>query len=258
MLFSRLTPSALLAVIALVECGFALGALATAAANRTSEISTQRARWLKFGTYFLIVHLVLVAAAFGHPWFTFLIGAIVLGGAFEIAHVSRERLRNRTNLPAIGLAILVYSLLAAGCMVFSLISSPGKLVFVYVIVAVLDAYSQLTGQLFGRHKIAPKISSKKTIEGALGGTAAATLAACILHQLGDLRLVEGAMVGLCLSCAGIVGDLSASWFKRVNGVENYSAVLPGQGGIIDRFNSLLCAAPVSLVLTFLHSWGIAR
>jgi phosphatidate cytidylyltransferase len=178
-------------------------------------------------------------------------GLTIAGGAVEIAHASRKNIRNKTHLIAITFAAFIFSLLSAGCMMFSLSASPEQLVFVYLIVAVLDAYSQVTCQLWGRHKLAPKISPNKTIEGAAGGTVAATLAAFVFHRLAGLTPTNGIVAGLLLSCAGVAGDLSASWFKRLNNVENFSAVLPGQGGILDRFNSLISAATVYMMLSSL-------
>jgi len=89
----------------------------------------------------------------------------------------------------------------------------------------------------------PKLSPKKTIEGTLGGVIAAIIAALTLRSLVDFSIPQALLVGLMLSIAGLVGDLTASWLKRINDIKDFSRMLPGHGGVLDRFDSLLVAAP---------------
>jgi phosphatidate cytidylyltransferase len=113
-------------------------------------------------------------------------------------------------------------------------------------VALSDTAQYYTGRLIGRHLLAPAISPKKTIEGAIGGLAAGMLGLGALghwwlpHMLLPWRLG----LGLALAAVGIVGDLFESLLKRSVGVKDASSVIPGHGGVLDRIDALLFAAPV--------------
>lgn len=116
-----------------------------------------------------------------------------------------------------------------------------------VIIAALgsDIFAYFTGHLFGKHKIAPHLSPKKTIEGAIGGVIGSSLASWLfgyifIKEIAITCLVLGFVGGI----AGIAGDFSASAFKRKMGIKDYSNLIPGHGGIMDRFDSVIFTAPV--------------
>ena len=109
-----------------------------------------------------------------------------------------------------------------------------------------DSGAFLLGRQFGRTKLAPRISPGKTRAGAIGGVAAAALAAAALNEVLGLQQAPLAMVGLgvAVSIAAQVGDLGESLLKRSLGVKDMSSLFPGHGGMLDRLDSLLFAAPV--------------
>jgi phosphatidate cytidylyltransferase len=120
------------------------------------------------------------------------------------------------------------------------------LVLLLVIVWIGDTAAMYVGSMIGRHRLAPRISPRKTVEGAVAGIVAASLAGMLGHfwwfhrlPLGH-ALAIGALVGL----AGIGGDLAESVLKRAAGAKDSSALLPGHGGFLDRIDSLLFAGPV--------------
>jgi phosphatidate cytidylyltransferase len=130
-----------------------------------------------------------------------------------------------------------------------------------------DAGAFFVGKRFGKHKLAPVISPKKTIEGAVGGVITVSIVFVIysfcyglyishFHMAGQtLRpnylLIAG--IGLVCGVLGIVGDLSASVIKRQTGIKDFGNIMPGHGGLMDRFDSVLFVAPfMSLVLTYLQ------
>ena len=118
-----------------------------------------------------------------------------------------------------------------------------------VSVAISDTAQYYSGRLFGRHLLAPVVSPKKTIEGAIGGFVAGALA---LGAIGHWWLPYVALplriaLGLAIVAVGIVGDLFESLLKRSVGVKDASAVIPGHGGVLDRIDALLFAAPVFYV-----------
>src|SRR5262249_39748134 len=102
------------------------------------------------------------------------------------------------------------------------------------------------GRLFGRRPLAPVVSPKKTIEGALGGFLGAAAASAALGHwwLSDVALGWRIGLGLIIAAVGIVGDLFESLLKRSVGVKGGSGIIPGHGGVLDRIDALLFAAPV--------------
>ncbi|MDI3261103.1 MAG: phosphatidate cytidylyltransferase [Sinobacteraceae bacterium] len=133
-----------------------------------------------------------------------------------------------------------------------------RLAYVLALVWAADVGAYLAGRSFGRRKLAPNISPGKTREGLYGGLLLCTLWAAIagsyVFAVGDLRSLV-LIVVLSLAAAGlsVVGDLTLSMFKRRSGVKDSGALLPGHGGVLDRADSLLAAAPaMALGLRWLH------
>ena len=102
-----------------------------------------------------------------------------------------------------------------------------------------------TGYFLGKHKMAPVLSPKKTIEGAVGGLIGSSLLSWVfgLVFMKDMALVC-LVLGLVGGAAGMAGDLTASAFKRKMGIKDYGKLIPGHGGIMDRFDSVIFVAPV--------------
>jgi phosphatidate cytidylyltransferase len=113
-------------------------------------------------------------------------------------------------------------------------------------VMVSDTAQYYTGRLVGRRKLAPAISPNKTIEGAFGGLVFGTSTFTLLGGQWMPRIPPGERIGLgaALVAAGIAGDLFESMLKRSAGVKDSSTLIPGHGGILDRIDALLFAAPV--------------
>jgi len=113
-------------------------------------------------------------------------------------------------------------------------------------VVVSDSAQYYSGRLVGRRPLAPTISPKKTVEGAIGGTAAAMafLALAGPHALPAAGAASLALVGLAVALLGIAGDLFESRLKRIAGVKDSAALIPGHGGLLDRIDALLFATPV--------------
>lgn len=120
------------------------------------------------------------------------------------------------------------------------------LTFLLAVIALSDSAQYYCGRAFGRRKLAPAISPAKTIEGAIGGLAAGALAGGVLAPLWipGVARVEGVLLGIALCGVGIAGDLFESLLKRSAGVKDSSALIPGHGGVLDRLDAYLFAAPV--------------
>jgi len=127
---------------------------------------------------------------------------------------------------------------------------------VFISAWMCDTFAYFTGRLFGKHKLAPELSPKKTVEGSVGGVLFSIIG-CLLYGL-IIELIEPelqanypmlAAIGLVGAFTAQVGDLWASLIKREYGVKDYSRILPGHGGIMDRFDSILAVSTVILVLS---------
>ena len=127
---------------------------------------------------------------------------------------------------------------------------PDGMTWIFVLLAIIfagDTSAYYVGSYLGRHKLAPAISPGKTVEGAIGGLAAnlivGTIAKLLFLPPGDWLL---SCVGFILfGAAGQAGDLFESQLKRISNIKDSSAILPGHGGILDRIDALLFAAPVA-------------
>ncbi len=104
-----------------------------------------------------------------------------------------------------------------------------------------DTFAYLVGKTWGRHKLIPRVSPNKTIEGAAGGLAAAAITALLCNWLFGMEIGFGwaIVVGLVLGAIGMVGDLSESMLKRERGVKDSSHLIPGHGGMLDRIDALV-------------------
>ena len=127
---------------------------------------------------------------------------------------------------------------------------PDALFLVMLTVFASDTAQFYTGRTFGRRPLAPAISPKKTVEGAVGGfvCGALVLASAGAWWLPTVPVPLRALLGLMVVALGIAGDLFESMLKRSAGVKDSSALIPGHGGVLDRIDALLFAAPVYYVV----------
>lgn len=122
-------------------------------------------------------------------------------------------------------------------------------------VAVSDSFQFYTGRMFGRHALAPAISPKKTIEGAIGGAIAGTLFMVLAGRniFPGFSLLVLALLGFVMVLLGILGDLFESRLKRDAHVKDSSSLIPGHGGVLDRIDALLFVTPA-----FAIALGVVR
>lgn len=120
-----------------------------------------------------------------------------------------------------------------------------------------DTGAYLVGSMVGKHKMCPNISPKKSWEGFVGGIVTAVLGMIIYSVVLEkncglsVHYIYAAVYGLLGSLAGVFGDLSMSVIKRQTGIKDYGNLIPGHGGILDRFDSVLVTAPLAEVLLLL-------
>ena len=118
-----------------------------------------------------------------------------------------------------------------------------------------ESFAYFVGVAIGKHKLIPKVSPKKTVEGAIGGILGAVIGfvvygACLSYFVEGLQVNY---VGMAVSAVGIaivsqLGDLVTSFIKREQGIKDYGKVLPGHGGIMDRFDSIIAVAPILMAI----------
>lgn len=115
-----------------------------------------------------------------------------------------------------------------------------------------DTFAYCTGMLLGRHKMAPVLSPKKSVEGAIGGIVGAAFLGVLYGLLtgGEYTLIY-ALICAVGAAASQVGDLAASAVKRQHGIKDYGHLIPGHGGILDRFDSVIVTAPMIYILAVL-------
>ncbi len=134
----------------------------------------------------------------------------------------------------------------------------GKLLIWYVFLAswLTDVFAYLTGKAIGKHHFTD-ISPNKTIEGCIGGTLGATILIVIytilLNKFAgfNINVIIAGLVGILLSIIGQIGDLSASCIKRHVGIKDYSDLIPGHGGMVDRLDSVIFIAPFAYTFLML-------
>ncbi len=122
-----------------------------------------------------------------------------------------------------------------------------KLIFFLLLVVWLgDSGAYYVGRSSGKHKLSPRISPKKTVEGLIGGITTSVITALVIHFtfFKTFPLVHAIIAGVLLSFAGVIGDLAESMWKRSADVKDSGTLLPGHGGFLDRFDSILFTAPI--------------
>ncbi|HJZ68800.1 MAG TPA: phosphatidate cytidylyltransferase [Blastocatellia bacterium] len=145
---------------------------------------------------------------------------------------------------------VIYIALLAGClvgvrMIPNLLASKLLTMF-FAMVMMTDTGAYYTGRAIGRHKLAPRVSPGKTIEGAIGGfiAAVATGFLCKLIFFREIPVTHALVLGAAIGVIGQIGDLAESMLKRGSGVKDSGNLLPGHGGMLDRIDSILFCAPL--------------
>ena len=191
-------------------------------------------------------------AAFSISWLS--LDIVLLGALVVIGAATLRRWRAGTDALALAAAALfpcLYLGLPYGAMIaIREIDGPAALFLLMLTVAVSDTAQYYTGRAFGRRKLAPAISPKKTIEGAAGGFVIGPLFVLFVGRwwLPSAGVAWRLMLGIAIVAVGIAGDLFESMLKRSAGVKDSSALIPGHGGVLDRLDALLFAAPVYYVV----------
>jgi phosphatidate cytidylyltransferase len=215
---------------------FTLGALLMALGTIKQPDAVRRARVLKFVAYFAIVHVVIALCAAGGHAPVALVGLIIAVSAWEAGRAWRRIAAPRPwALAAAALAV------STGAVIATRTLDPRLVAWIFLVTAACDGFSQVIGQWLGRRVLAPRVSPAKTVEGLLGGLVGAVLVAVWLRSLTPFNAWGAVIAGALTAFAALAGDLAGSWTKRRADLKDFSRLLPGQGGVLDRFNSWLAA-----------------
>lgn len=163
-------------------------------------------------------------------------------------------LSERTAAALFGLLICVYGISHIPALMALRIPgferrTPLLMVFLVLIAQVSDILQYVWGKLLGKHPVAPAISPSKTVEGLVGGILGATLLGALLWPLTPFTMGQAAWMAFIIAALGFLGGLVMSAIKRDRGIKDWSQLIDGHGGILDRIDSLCFSAPVFFYLT---------
>jgi phosphatidate cytidylyltransferase len=191
----------------------------------------------KFTMYYIIVQGV-ISCTMNRTAFLILAGIIIIGGSIEILHLKRWVI-----------PMIIFVAIAAGFTGFSLTVPLATVRTCYLLVAVFDFASEIGGRVCGRIRFLPRISPGKTLEGLAAGIFFVSAVTTVLSFLNKNDLGESFLLTAIVTASAFSGDLLASLCKRQNGIKDFSSALPGQGGVLDRFDSFILSG--AMVLAFL-------
>lgn len=231
-------------VLLVLYSAFLFGGIGLYLASRRVDPTVRRSRLVKFVTYFGIVNLVLFGAFAGAPILTAMMLVVIALGARELLALLPAASRNR-SATRFGISA-AYLLIAAGALLFAWRAHPAVAVFVFLVVCTFDGFSQVSGQMLGRRRLSPTVSPGKTIEGTVGGLLFA-IGMGLLLRPPEWSIPRTLLICTFVAVASLAGDLMASWVKRRANVKDYGTLIPGHGGVLDRFDSFLLAAAACAV-----------
>lgn len=234
----------------IILCYFFLGGIGFFFIGRKIEPEKNAQNWIKLASYFVIINILFFSIVINPIIFRGLAILIIMAGIVEMFHLFRKSDWKRKGF--FWLALFIFGILTFGFYVFS---GMGKklVLYTFLILSIFDSFSQITGQLWGRKKILPSISPQKTAEGLIGGTIIALLSALLLRNLVNSSPVRSLMLAAGIIMFSFAGDIAASYFKRKYNAKDFSRAIPGHGGILDRFDSLIAGGAWIALLALLET-----
>ena len=227
---------------------FFLGAIAFYLIGKKKSKATRREIWTKYLTYFIVIHTLFITIYLEFPYFLILAAAISLTGLAEIIRAFRKH-GNKKQYPFFIAALLSYLVVVVPFLLFST-SEKAVLYFAFVVISVFDAFSQISGQLFGKRKLIPAISPNKTVGGLAGGVVLAVITGGLMGHLLGINAVQALFFAIIIVIFAFGGDLLASFYKRRFNIKDFGKLLPGHGGFLDRFDSLIPGGAAMYILSY--------
>jgi phosphatidate cytidylyltransferase len=222
---------------------FLSGAIWIIVINRKGNHDSAKQQWVKYLAYFILFNMIWFPIQIfntGSLWIGFL---ILSGAVFEWWKAMRgQRL--------LWVLTLLFVLILAGFWKFLHFEKP-VILYTYFVVVLFDGASQISGQLVGKRLLFPKISPRKTVEGLVGGVLITLASGLLVSHSFPISFTRSIWLILLVMASSFTGDLLASALKRKVEIEDFSHLLPGHGGILDRFDSFIAAGSLMFLLNFL-------
>jgi phosphatidate cytidylyltransferase len=215
---------------------YLLGTIGIYFINRRKEAAVRKKAWIKHITYFAVTNIVFFSIPFNPLFFRIIAVIVIIAGVNELLKLYRESGYKHGSF--FYAAILIFALFSAGFFFFSLMDK-WLILFSFLILSIFDGFSQITGQLLGKKKLFPSVSPNKTVEGLIGGTIIAVLSALVFENLIGATSLKALFIALIISVFAFAGDALKSIYKRKYNVKDFSNLIPGHGGFLDRFDSLI-------------------
>tara|TARA_B100000900_G_scaffold75662_2_gene60501 strand:+ start:6018 stop:6644 length:627 start_codon:yes stop_codon:yes gene_type:complete len=128
---------------------------------------------------------------------------------------------------------------------------PSLVLYVLILTWTFDSFAYLIGSRYGKNKILPKISPKKSWEGFVGGYIFTLIISFILMNYKTIFFQEYIIIAFILPITATIGDLIASYYKRKSNIKDYGKIIPGHGGIVDRLDAILITIPVVAIINMI-------
>jgi len=220
--------------------GYRLWTLLTGAALAFSQVSEAGTQWIPAGggIFFVGWHGLRLSHELVFVVFILGLGTLAVAGKKPLSNI----------LPSLGLSaaglLLVAWPLSYIVRIHAMENGRLWLLFTLALIWAGDTLAYFTGRAIGRHAMAPQVSPKKTWEGAAGNVAGSVMVAAVFSNWLDVGMAHLVAIALLANVAGQLGDLVESAYKRGAGVKDSGTLLPGHGGMLDRVDALIFAAPV--------------
>lgn len=215
---------------------FILGGIGFYLINRKKEKAIAYKSYTKFISYFFIIHILFFSIVINPIYFKYVVLVIIIVGFFELLRLYHKS--GYSNSVFYFASNGIYILLSLGLFFFSELSKE-LILFSFLVLSIFDSFSQITGQLWGKTKLFPSISPGKTLGGLVGGGLIAIGSSLLLKGLYDASAFKTLVLAVGIVLFAMVGDLLASIYKRKFKVKDYNNLIPGHGGFLDRFDSLI-------------------
>lgn len=210
--------------------------------------------WSITGELNLAAQVVLYISAI---WWAFSAAMIVKYPKYSDLWCNKRRIRGLFGILTLAPTWLAFLVIRSHQFDLSEFHGAYLLLFLFALVWSADVGAYFSGKRFGKNKLMPNVSPGKTIEGFIGGIAAAAVMAIIYgvvagwtgSQIGSIILLA-----LLISTVSVIGDLTESMLKRQAGVKDSGKILPGHGGVLDRIDSLTATAPIFALCYMLFGW----
>ncbi len=226
---------------------FFLGGVGFYFINKRKSDKEAHENVVKLATYFGIINILFFSIIFNPVFFRFLSIVIIIAGCFEMINIFVRSNYSRRSFA-------LFSLLIFGIFSFAFYRFSGidkeLILFTFLIVAIFDSFSQIAGQLWGKKKLFPNVSPNKTTQGLIGGALIAIVSSILLRNLPGFSAVNAIWIAFGIIIFAFLGDLLASLYKRKFNKKDFSRLIPGHGGFLDRFDSLITGGAWIVLISY--------